>query len=173
MPASSYQQHPLSGAPHRVSRAPAESSAWGDTRLGLWFECIASGGGVRHAPASILLNLSCQPVLPSRDVDRCILRHYRLPYSECTGTASLFCVATRILSIVSEGQGRRSAHRLRLVAVHRHIVPHHRPPSSAPAQRCIYMRRSLCTATFIIRIVSGGRAKGRGIGADHEACVGT
>ena len=30
-----------------------------------------------------------------------------------------------------------------------------------------------CTAMFMIRIVSGGRAEGRRVGAGHEVCAGT
>ena len=57
--------------------------------------------------------------------------------------------------------------------VHRNVVPNRRLPLSAPAQRCCYLHRSLCTATFMICIVSRGRAEGRGVGAVNEACTGT
>ena len=55
--------------------------------------------------------------------------------------------------------------------MHRHIVPHHQPPSSAPAQRRCYTLHSLCTATCQISIVSEEHAEGRRIGAGHEACT--
>ena len=81
--------------------------------------------------------------------------------------------ATIVITIVNEGQSQRAAHRPRPQAVHRHIVPHNQPSSSAPAQRRCYMLRSLYTATCIICIASEERAKIRRVSAGHEACADT
>ena len=75
---------------------------------------------------------------------------------QCAGTASLLCVATLKISIVSEEQ---ATHQRRPPAVHRRVAPHRRPPSSAPAQRSCYIRRSLCTAASMVCVVSEGRPR--------------
>ena len=82
-------------------------------------------------------------------------------------------IVTRMITIVSEGQGQWPTHRRRPQSVHRHIVSHHRPPSRAPSQRCCYIPRSLCTTTVFLCIVSEERAKSRRVHAGHEPCAGT
>ena len=95
--------------------------------------------------------------------------------TQCLATCMIYITildATRMRRIASEEQVQGSTHRRRPKVVNRHIAPHRRPPSSAPAQRCGYIHRLFCTATFIILFVSEGQAKARRVGASHKACAG-